>query len=69
MFNLETLNHFEISEEKYKEIIDMKNLWNKLYHFENRRGICPPKKKVNCKVCGKSMLNSSLSNHKKSCKD
>jgi hypothetical protein len=68
MVQPETLDHFKISEEEFNEIVKVKNLWKRIYHYENLRGYCHPKKKINCEICNKVMLDSSLSNHRKICR-
>lgn len=69
MVQVATLDHFKISKEEYDEIVSVKNLWKRIYHYENLRGSCQPKKKISCKICNKEMLDSSLSNHRKICKN
>lgn len=63
-----TLDHFGITQDQYDDIVEKGKLFARIIYHEKYKGRYPEKKKVNCKVCGKEMWNSSLTTHQKKCK-
>jgi hypothetical protein len=68
MVHESTLEHFGISQENWEIIAEHHKLFIRATYFEKYKGRNPEKHKVNCKICGKEMWNSSLTTHQKKCK-